>query len=301
MCEPVYWLNGRIVEAAAAVVPLTDHGLLYGDGVFEGIRFYNGRPFRLAAHLERLELSARALMLDLPYGRDGLEAAVAETIEAFGAPDGYLRLVATRGPGSLGLDPGRCDRPNLFLIADKVALVAEGKRRRGIELVTASTRRPGPAVLDPRIKSLNYLNNILAKLEARRAGADEALLLNERGHVAEGTAENLFIVRGGCLHTPPVSDGALDGITRGIVLELCRQEGIETRERSLAPYDVHTADECFLCGTGAELLPVRAVDGRRMAHFPGPLTGRIQQAFRTLIETETAAPGLETIACLQIT
>lgn len=288
MNAPVYWLNGRLVSAAEAVIPLSDHGLLYGDGVFEGIRFYNGKPFRLGDHLERLELSARALMLDLPYRHAELETAVAVVIEAFGAGDGYIRLVVTRGPGSLGLDPAHCERPNLFLIADRVTLVAESKRHHGIELVTASTRRPGPTVLDPRIKSLNYLNNILAKLEARRAGADEALLLNERGYVAEGTAENIFIVRSGSLHTPPVSDGALDGITRGIVLELCRQEGIETRERSLAPYDVHTADECFLCGTGSELLPVRAVDGRQLACSPGPMTERIQNAFGKLIETETA-------------
>jgi branched-chain amino acid aminotransferase len=175
----------------------------------------------------------------------------------------------------------------VFLIADRVALVAEEKRRHGIELITASTRRPGPTVLDPRIKSLNYLNNILAKLEARRAGADEALLLNERGYVTEGTAENIFIVRGGGLYTPPVSDGALDGITRGVVLELSRQEGIESIERSLTPYDVHTADECFLCGTGAELLPVRAVDGRQLACVPGPITERIRDAFGRLIEAET--------------
>ncbi|MGD8914507.1 MAG: branched-chain-amino-acid transaminase [Candidatus Thiodiazotropha sp.] len=287
MTQPVFWLNGRIVNAAEAMIPLTDHGLLYGDGVFEGIRFYNAKPFRLGDHLTRLALSARALMLELPYRIAELETAVAEVIEVFAAEDGYIRLVVTRGPGSLGLDPSRCERPNVFLIADRVALVAEEKRRHGIELITASTRRPGPTVLDPRIKSLNYLNNILAKLEARRAGADEALLLNERGYVTEGTAENIFIVRGGGLYTPPVSDGALDGITRGVVLELSRQEGIESIERSLTPYDVHTADECFLCGTGAELLPVRAVDGRQLACVPGPITERIRDAFGRLIEAET--------------
>ncbi|MDY0036613.1 MAG: branched-chain-amino-acid transaminase [Zoogloea oleivorans] len=286
MIEPIYWLNGRLVSAAEAVIPLNDHGLLYGDGVFEGIRFYNRRPFRLADHLERLELSARALMLALPH-RTALEAAVTETIAAFAGADGYLRLVITRGAGSLGLDPGHCERPSLFVIADKVTLVSESRRRSGLDLITASTRRPGPTVLDPRIKSLNYLNNILAKLEARRAGADEALLLNERGQVAEGTAENLFIARRGRLCTPPVSDGALDGITRGIVLELCRQEGIEAVERSLTPYDVHTADECFLCGTGAELLPVRTVDGRPMGHCPGPLTERVRRAYQAIIELET--------------
>jgi branched-chain amino acid aminotransferase len=289
MTDPVYWLNGCLASAAEAVVPLSDHGLLYGDGVFEGIRFYNGKPFRLHPHLLRLERSARALMLTLPYDRDALETAVSEVIKAFGAPEGYIRLVATRGPGSLGLDPIRCTRPNLFLIADHMALVTEEKRRVGLTLVTASTRRPGPTVLDPRVKSLNYLNNILAKLEARNAGADEALLLNAQGFVTEGTAENIFIARDGVLSTPPVSDGALDGITRGIVLALCEHAGLTTRERSLTPYDIHTADECFLCGTGAELLPVCSVDGRQMAQTPGPISEQIQQALQRLIETETSA------------
>jgi len=288
MIEPIYWLNGRLATSAEAVLPLNDHGLLYGDGVFEGIRFYNQTPFRLKPHLERLELSARALMLSLPYDRHQLEAAVSQVIQAYGAPNGYIRLVVTRGPGSLGLDPTHCERPNLFLIADRVALVTEEKRRIGIELVTTATRRSGPSVLDPRIKSLNYLNNILAKLEARNAGADEALLCNAQGFVTEGTAENIFIARAGTLFTPPVSDGALDGITRGIVLELCEQEGLETKERSLTPYDIHTADECFLCGTGAELLPVRSLDGRPMAYTPGPISKQIQQAFQRLIETETS-------------
>jgi branched-chain amino acid aminotransferase len=289
MTEPVYWLNGQLVSPAQAVVPLNDHGLLYGDGVFEGIRFYNGKPFRLTPHLERLELSARALLLTIPYRRAEIAAAVAEVIEAFVASEGYIRLVVTRGAGSLGLDPSRCERPNLFLIADQVALAPETRQRVGLELVTASTRRPGPTVLDPRIKSLNYLNNILAKLEARRGGADEALLLNERGYVTEGTAENIFIARRGRLLTPPVSDGALDGITRGIVLELCATLQIEVSEQSLTPYDVHTADECFLCGTGAGLIPVRAVDGRPVNRTPGPFSEKIQLAFSKLIESETTS------------
>ncbi len=288
MTQPVFWLNGRITPAAQAQLPLTDHGLLYGDGVFEGIRFYHRRPLRLQPHLERLARSAQALMLELPYSLEALSAAVGELIDAYGETDGYIRLVATRGSGGLGLDPARCDRANLFLIADHLALADESKRREGLRLVTASTRRPGPTTLDPRIKSLNYLNNILAKLEARQAGVDEALLLNPQGYVAEGTAENLFIVRDGGVLTPPVSDGALDGVTRGILLELCAQLDLATQEVSLTPYDVHIADECFLCGTGAELLPVRSVDGRQMAHTPGPVTQRIAQAFKRLIERECA-------------
>jgi branched-chain amino acid aminotransferase len=288
MTEPVYWLNGQLVSATEAVLPLNDHGLLYGDGVFEGVRFYNGKPFRLHPHLERLALSARALMLTLPIDQAALERAVAEVIEAFDEADGYIRLVITRGPGGLGLDPGRCEKPNLFLIADRIDLTEGNQREHGIRLITASTRRPGPCVLDPRIKSLNYLNNILAKLEARHAGADEAVLLNEGGYVAEGTAENIFIARAGALFTPPVSDGALDGITRGIVLELCEQERLTVTEQSLTPYDIHTADECFLCGTGAELLAVQSVDGRRLSHAPGPVSERIGRAYRRLIKTETA-------------
>jgi branched-chain amino acid aminotransferase len=288
MTEPVYWLNGRLASAAEAVLPLNDHGLLYGDGVFEGVRFYSKKPFRLRPHLDRLALSARALMLTIPINQAALERAVAEVIAAFDEADGYIRLVVTRGQGGLGLDPGRCENPNLFLIADRLDLAKEKQREDGIKIITASTRRPGPCVLDPRIKSLNYLNNILAKLEARTAGADEALLLNERGHVAEGTAENIFIVCEGRLFTPPVSDGALDGITRGIVLELCEQERLKVVERSLTPYDIHTADECFLCGTGAELLPVQSVDGRRMLCTPGPISERIQLAYRRLIKMETA-------------
>ncbi len=290
MTQPVFWLNGRLTSAADAMLPLTDHGLLYGDGVFEGIRFYNHRPFRLQPHLQRLALSARALMLDLPYNMDAMTSAVNQVTAAFSEADGYIRLVITRGCGGLGLDPSHCARPNLFLIAERMALADESQRRNGIKLITASTRRPGPTVLDPRIKSLNYLNNILAKLEARQAGADEALLLNDRGYVAEGTAENIFIVRDGRLFTPPVSDGALDGITRAILLQLCQQLGLEAQERSLTPYDVHTADACFLCGTGAEIIPVRSVDGRSLPDCPGPIGMQLQQAFGRLIDTETA-PG----------
>ncbi len=287
MTRPVFWLNGRLAAPGEAALPLTDHGLLYGDGVFEGIRFYNHRPFRLGPHLERLEDSARAIALALPYDRATLETAVAELVDAFGAPDGYIRLVATRGSGSLGLDPGRCERANLFMIADRVSLADDARRERGIAMITANLRRPGPDVLDPRIKSLNYLNNILAKIEARQAGADEAVLLDARGRVAEATAANVFIARGGRLLTPPVTDGALDGITRKAVLELCEKAGIPAQPRSLAPLDLYTADEGFLCGTGAELIPVRRVDGRALSACPGPLTRRIQGAYHRLVETET--------------
>ena len=279
----VYWLNGHLVPEDQAHLPLRDHGLLYGDGVFEGIRFYRRRAFRLGAHLRRLEDSARAIALLLPLPRENLEAAVAQVVAASAVDDGYLRLVVTRGSGPLGLDPSRCTTPNVFIIAEPLALLSATAYRDGVRLICAATRRLGSDGLDPRIKSLNYLNNILAKLEARNAGADEAVLLNGRGMVAEGTAENLFVVRDGRLATPPVSDGALDGVTRALVLELAAEQGVPCELRSLAPYDLYNADECFLSGTGAELMPVREVDGRCLHHCPGPVFRRLQTAFRAAV------------------
>ncbi len=287
MTQPAYWLNGRCVDARDAVLPINDHGLLYGDGTFEGIRFYHGVPFRLGQHLQRLEDSARALMLTLPYPLERIAEAIDEVITEFADPEGYLRLVVTRGTGSLGLDPTPCTRPSLFIIAEQMALVSKEKCRTGIDLITASTRRVDSTMLDPRIKSLNYLNNIMARLEARQAGVDEALMLNPQGYVVEGSAENLFIVRDGSLYTPPVSDGALDGITRGTLMDLARECHVPMTERSLTRYDVYTADECFLTGTGAGLLPVRALDGRALKHSPGPLTRQLQQAYQRLIDRET--------------
>lgn len=288
MSEAKCWLNGELMPAKAACVPVLDHGLLYGDGVFEGIRFYRGKAFRLDAHLDRLYRSAAAIRLTPPYDREMLAAAIADTITAYGRPDGYLRLVVTRGPGRLGLDPASCRRPNVFILADELALVNESVRTHGARVVIALTRRIAPDALDPRIKSLNYLNHILARIEATNAGADEAVLLNARGHVAEGTADNVFAVRGGVLLTPPVTDGALEGITRAVVLELAVSSGIAREERSLGAFDLYTAEECFLTGTGAELIPVREVDGRAMAACPGPVFRRLHAAFHGLVERETA-------------
>jgi branched-chain amino acid aminotransferase len=290
MSEPVCWLNGELMSATAARISVLDHGLLYGDGVFEGIRFYRGRAFRLAAHLDRLQRSAAALRLAIPLARETLIHAVDATIEAYGAPEGYLRLVVTRGAGRLGLDPANCTVPNVFIIADALAMVSESVRRQGARVIIASTRRIGADALDPRIKSLNYLNHILARMEASNAGADEAILLNARGHVAEGSADNVFIVRGGKLLTPPVTDGALEGITRATALELAAGLGIPAAETSLAPFDLYNADECFLTGTGAEFIPVADVDGRRTRFAPGPLFRRIEAAFRDLVRRETQGP-----------
>ncbi|MBI5753419.1 MAG: branched-chain-amino-acid transaminase [Hydrogenophilales bacterium] len=287
MPRPICWLNGQLTPLEEARISVFDHGLLYGDGVFEGIRFYRGHAFRLDAHLGRLYRSAAALRLTIPYDRAALTAAVQETITAFHAQDGYLRLVITRGEGRLGLDPASCAKANTFILAGHLALVCEATRNAGARLIIAATRRLGPDGLDPRIKSLNYLNHILARMEAGNAGADEAILLNAQGRVAEGTADNIFIVRDGTLLTPPAADGALEGITRAVMLELAAALRIPARETSLAPYDLYTADEAFLTGTGAELIPVREVDGRALAACPGPVFARLMQAFRMQIERES--------------
>lgn len=281
------WFNGSIVAAAEARVPVLDHGLLYGDGVFEGIRFYGRRPFRLEQHLQRLQASARALALEIPLSAAQLAAAVDALITAFGAGDGYLRLVVTRGAGPLGLDPRRCREPAVFIIADQLALVDAETRQRGASVIVAATRRLAPDGLDPRIKSLNYLNHILARIEANRAGADEAILLNAAGRVAEGSADNVFIVRNGNLATPPAIEGALEGVTRAVVIELAQALGVTVECTPLAPYDLYNADECFLTGTGAELIPVREVDGRPVGQCPGPLFRQLQHAFQARVALET--------------
>ncbi len=279
----VCWMNGSLVPVAEATVSVFDHGLLYGDGVFEGIRFYKRRPFRLEEHLERLLDSARAIALTLPLGLDELAEAVRETVAAFAGEDGYLRVVVTRGPGALGIDPKRCSAPNVFVIADELTMIPQATRERGARVIIASTRRLPPDGLDPRIKSLNYLNHILARIEANHAEVDEAILLNAAGRVAEGTADNVFIVRHGRLLTPPVVEGALAGITRAVVLELAEQAGIPVQETPLAPYDLYTADECFLTGTGAELIPVAEIDGRALRACPGPVFAELGRRFQALV------------------
>lgn len=283
------WLNGRILPAAEACVPVHDHGLLYGDGVFEGIRFYHRHAFRLDAHLQRLRDSARALALTLPLSQAELAAAVAAVIAAYASEHGYLRLVVTRGPGSLGIDPRRCLTPTVFIIADRLEMVSPAVRAQGVRLITAATRSLPADGLDPRIKSLNYLNRILARIEANRAGVDEAILLNAAGRISEGTADNLFIVRDGVLHTPPCSEGALAGITRNVIMTLAGDAGVAVREQALAPYDLYNAEEAFLTGTGAELIPVREADGRVLACCPGPVYQDLQRRFTALVQAEAGA------------
>ena len=283
--QALCWLNGRLMPAAEASVSVLDHGLLYGDGVFEGIRFYHRRAFRQTAHLRRLTDSARALALELPMDAASLSVAIDEITAATPWESGYLRLVVTRGTGALGLDPRSCAKPSIFIIADTLRLMSE-LSHRGARLIIAATRRLGADGLDPRIKSLNYLNPILARLEANHVGADEAIMLNAAGRVAEGTADNVFIVRDQRLLTPPVTEGALDGVTRGLVLELASAAGIESAERPLAPYDLHTADECFLTGTAAELVSVAEIDGRPLRQCPGPVYTELAARFQALIAAE---------------
>lgn len=285
--QSLCWQHGRIIDANAATVSVLDHGLLYGDGVFEGIRFYRRKPFRLGAHLQRLVDSARAIGLSIPMAAEEIRDAIEQLIAEFSDDDGYLRLVVTRGVGPMGVDPSRCNNPQLFIVASTLQLISPERRRAGAAVIIASTRRLGADGLDPRIKSLNYLNHILARMEANHAGADEAILLNGAGRVAEGSADNVFVVKHDALITPPVTEGALDGITRGVVIELARELNIPVREIPIAPYDLYTADECFLTGTGAELIPVREVDGRAMTRCPGPLFERINSAFQQCIERET--------------
>jgi branched-chain amino acid aminotransferase len=255
------WIEGEVVDGADARISVRDHGFLYGDGVFEGIRICNGRPFRFDRHLARLAYGVKALHLRVPGGQARLREIVARTLAAHGENDAYMRLIVTRGDGPLGVDPTLCDEPRILCIVDRIQLYSDERRKQGLSLITSSLRRPSPDVLDPRVKSLNYLNNVLAKAEARRQGADEALLLNPQGHVAEASVANIFAVLGGVLVTPPTTDGALDGITRATVLELARARGIPCEIRTLGRIDLFGADEVFLTGTGAGLVRARSLDG----------------------------------------
>ncbi|OGR16959.1 MAG: branched-chain-amino-acid transaminase [Desulfobacterales bacterium GWB2_56_26] len=279
-----FYLNGRFVAREEAVVSVYDHGLLYGDGIFEGIRIYAGKIFRLAEHIRRFYDSAKSILLELPIEPEALEEALQEGVKRYGKDEGYIRLVATRGPGDLGLDPAKCAAPTLFFIVDTISLYPEKFYREGIPVVTASSRRLPADGLDPRVKTLNYLNNIMAKVEAKQAGCIEAVMLNNRGEVAECTADNIFIVRDGILATPAPHCGILQGITRQTVLELAVAEGIAARETVLTRFDLYTADECFMTGSGAEIVPVVRVDGRTIGSgLPGEVTEKLRLAFKKLV------------------
>ncbi len=281
------YLDGKFVDQADAKVSVFDHGLLYGDGVFEGIRLYGGNIFRLEEHLERLEYSAKALLLQIPLTRKELTWATCETCRLNGLTDAYIRLVVTRGVGDLGLAPWLCPKPSLFIIASKISLYPKEHYDNGLAIVTVPTRRISPAALPPTIKSLNYLNNILAKIEARQFGALEAIMLNDQGYVAECTADNVFIVHKGEILTPAASQGALKGITRGTVIDIAKELNLPLREVDLTRYDIWCADECFLTGSGAEVIPVVKLDGREIGTGkPGPITQSVLTSFRRRVLVE---------------
>jgi branched-chain amino acid aminotransferase len=281
------YIDGSWYPRDAAKVSVFDHGLLYGDGVFEGIRVYSRRIFRLGAHLDRLYASARALALDVPLDPPALAAVVREAVARNRKEDGYIRLVVTRGTGDLGIDPRKCARASIIVIVTDIAVYPRELYASGVKVVTSATRQVSHDAIDPRVKSLNYLKNILAKIDANRAGAHEAIMLNSEGFIAECTADNLFVIRHGRLHTPAPHDGALEGITRGAILELAGEAAIPAGEARLTRYDLYTADECFLSGTGAELMPVTEVDGRLIADGkPGSLTRKLTEAFHALVRHE---------------
>ena len=274
------WLNGKLVDREDAKISVFDHGLLYGDGVFEGIRSYNGRVFRLKEHIRRLFDSANGIRLAIPLAADELAKAVADTLQANGLKDAYIRVVVTRGVGTLGLDPNRCQSPTVFIITDKIVLYPPELYENGLEIITAATMRNHPNAVNPRLKSLNYLNNILAKIEAIDAGTLEAVMLNHQGFVAECTGDNLFIVRDGVLFTPPIAAGILEGITRDEIIAIAGDFDIKVREENLTRYDLYVADECFLTGTAAEVIPVVRIDKRTIGNgHPGPVTKRLLEEF----------------------
>lgn len=281
------YMNGELVPEAEATVSVFDHGLLYGDGIFEGIRAYNGRVFRLDEHLDRLFESAKVLRLSIPLTKEELVEATLETLRANDLEDGYIRLLVTRGKGDLGLDPRKCPEPAVIIIADSIALYPSEYYEKGLSVITCSTRRNDPAALDPAVKSLNYLNNILAKMETIEAGVPEGIMLSADGYVAECTGDNIFLVKDGELITPPLFIGNLEGITRDVVIDLAQEQNLPVHERLFRTRSVYTADECFLTGTAAELIPVVEVDGRSIGNGkPGPVFRGLLKKYSELTQTQ---------------
>ena len=281
--EAKIYVDGKFYSGANAKISVFDHGLLYGDGIFEGIRFYNGRVFRLEEHLLRLWDSARSICLEIPMTMGDMTEAVLETIRQNHLHDGYIRLVVTRGIGNLGLNPTQCKSPSVIIIAATIALYHQDFYRKGLTIVTCATRRSNPAALNPAVKSLNYLNNVMARIEANLAGADEALMLNDQGCIAECTADNIFVIKRGEIFTPPITAGALRGITRSVVFEIAAELGIRVSETDISRHDVFIADECLLSGTAAEVIPVIKADGRVIGTGkPGPISLRMIARFREI-------------------
>jgi branched-chain amino acid aminotransferase len=283
----IIYVNGEFVPEEKAVVSVFDHGLLYGDGIFEGIRAYHNRVFKLKDHIDRLYDSAKAILLEIPLTREEMTEVVLETMRRNGLREGYIRLLVTRGVGDLGLDPKKCKRAGVICIGASIQLYPEEFYEKGLEIITVPTRRNLAEAVNPRIKSLNYLNNILAKIEASLAGVSEAVMLNAEGYVAEATGDNIFVVKNGVLITPPSHVGVLEGITRNTVLDLARTRGIPVEEKLFTRYDIYTADECFLTGTAAEVIPVIKVDARVIGSgAPGEITRDLIHDFRELTKTD---------------
>lgn len=281
--EPLIYINGEFFSKSEAKISVFDHGLLYGDGVFEGIRSYNCLVFKLKEHLTRLYESAHTLLLEIPYTLSEMEEIILETLRVNQLRDAYIRVVVTRGTGDLGLDPKKCKRATVFVIADKITLYSEKLYREGMTIITVPTVRNLPEAVNPQVKSLNYLNNILAKIEANNSGCVEALMLNHQGYVAECTGDNIFIVKNRILMTPPVYVGALEGITRQAIIDLARRNDIPYKEKMMTRHDVFNADECFLTGTAAEVIPVVGIDGRQIGTGkPGKVTAKLRSAFGDL-------------------
>jgi branched-chain amino acid aminotransferase len=278
------WIDGKISDPRDAKISVYDHGFLYGDGIFEGIRAYNGKIFECAAHVDRLWDSAKSIRLQIPYTREQVCAAMEETLKATGYRDAYIRLIVSRGVGYLGLSPTKCEKPTVICIVDTISMYPEETYRNGMSVITSSWARPSANTLPPRVKSLNYLNNILAKIEANDAGVSEAIMLNGEGNVAECTSDNIFIAKRGTLFTPTTSDGILEGVTRRVMIDLCSKIGVPCIEKTLQRHDLYVADECLLTGTAAEVIAVTKIDGRVIGDGkPGPITQKLLEGFRRLI------------------
>jgi branched-chain amino acid aminotransferase len=283
MTTPKVYINGKFYDKADAKISVFDHGLLYGDGVFEGIRVYDGKVFKLREHVDRLFESARVIKLEIPLSREQMARAIQDTVAANGKRNGYIRPIVTRGSGTLGLDPRKTTDPQVIVIVDDIALYPPELYENGLEIATVATIRNHPAALNPRVKSLNYLNNILAKIEGIQQGCLESLMLNHKGEIAECSGDNIFLVKGGSLYTPPIDAGILKGVTRDVVIDLAREARVRVEEIALTRHDVFIADECFLTGTAAEIIPVVKCDGRPIGTGkPGPITKQLHEAFHRL-------------------
>lgn len=287
MAQQWIYLNGEYVTKENAKVSVFDHGFLYGDGIFEGIRIYNGNIFKCREHLVRLYDSAKSIMLDIPLNMEEMQEALAETIRKNEMRDGYIRLVVSRGEGNLGLDPRRCPKASVLIIVEQLAIYSEEAYKNGLKTVSVSQRRNIPDALNPKIKSLNYLNNILVKIQANLADVGEAIMLNAQGYVAEGSSDNIFIIKNGVVYTPPCYVGALEGITRLAIIQLCEKLGYKLKEEPFTLHDVYVADEVFFTGTAAEVIAVREVDGRTIgAGQAGPITLHLLEEFRKIVDKD---------------